>query len=975
MAGPAAWPRRRPEPTSAGRPAVLAHGTTVATNALLERRGAGVAPGHHRGLGRRHRDRPPGPAVALRPAGRPARAARAPGPAPRGRRAARRRRHGAGAARRRVGPCPRSPTTSRRWPCACCTPTSTRRHEQAVAEALRRPGPRRDAARTRSRRSSGSTSARSPPWSTPTCGRRCRAYLRGLADAGRRGAGDDLGRRARARGRRRPSCRPRCCSRARPAACGPAPRSRRPTASPTPSPSTWAAPAPTCASSVDGVAGAGGEREVGGFPVRLPVARRAHHRRRRRVDRPHRPRRRARRRAASGRGRARARPATAAAARSRRSPTPTWWPGRIPADAALPGSLARSTSAAASAALERPPGVTAEGVIAVVDAAMEQALRAVSVERGVDPGGLALVAFGGAGPLHACALADALGMAAVVVPARAGVLSAVGILCRPAPARPRALVARRRRPRRARRRARPSWPPRPRPLVAGGATSRWRRRVDCRYAGQSHELTVPDVAVVRTRHERRNGYARPGHPVEVVALRATARRRRPRRRSTDLPAAPTGAGGASAPDRDRAGRARLHGLGGRRLAGRPGRRAAPSSCTRRERSTAASLGPGGAAGADLPPHRRGRGDGRGAAPGRVQPQHQGAGRLLGRPVHRRRRAAGAGRAHPGAPRVDAGRRCAAAIDAFGGGDLAARRPGRPQRPVRRRHPPQRHHAGGAVHRSTAELVGWAANRAHHADVGGVGARVDARRRHRDPAGGPAHPAGPARRRGPGPAARQLPHARRAPGDLDAQVGANVRRRRAPGRAAPTPRSTRSSPTASGGCGPRSPPCPTARGGRRTSLDSTGAGRRPAAAGPHRRHGDRRRRRGRPSTSPAPTPSARGNVNAVEAVTVSGGRLRPALGRRPHDPGQRRRAAAGHGRRPAGTLVAARPPAAVGAGNVEVSQRVADVCLGALAQPCARPGAGRRPGDDEQPADRRRRLGLLRDRRPAGRAAGPTGARA
>ena len=75
--------------------------------------------------------------------------------------------------------------------------------------------------------------------------------------------------------------------------------------------------------------------------------------------------------------------------------------------------------------------MTAEGVLAVVDANMERALRAVSVERGVDPRGLALVAFGGAGPLHACALADALGMPAVIVPARAGVLSAVGLLTAP----------------------------------------------------------------------------------------------------------------------------------------------------------------------------------------------------------------------------------------------------------------------------------------------------------------------------------------------------------------------------------------------------------------------------------------------------------------------------------------------------------------------------------------------------------------
>src|SRR5690606_12080723 len=76
-------------------------------------------------------------------------------------------------------------------------------------------------------------------------------------------------------------------------------------------------------------------------------------------------------------------------------------------------------------------GVTAEGVLAVVNANMVRALRHVSVERGVDPRALALVAFGGAGPLHACELADELGVAAVLVPPRAGVFSAVGVMGSP----------------------------------------------------------------------------------------------------------------------------------------------------------------------------------------------------------------------------------------------------------------------------------------------------------------------------------------------------------------------------------------------------------------------------------------------------------------------------------------------------------------------------------------------------------------
>ncbi|HEX7167078.1 MAG TPA: hydantoinase/oxoprolinase family protein [Acidimicrobiales bacterium] len=194
--------------------------------------------------------------------------------------------------------------------------------------------------------------------------------------------------------------------------------------------------------------------------------------------------------------------------------------GRIPHDGSFPG-LGRLDVRAARDALGC-AGVDAGGVVAVVDAAMVQAVRAVTVERGVDPRDVALVAFGGAGPLHACALADALGMPAVVVPPRAGVLSAVGMLCAP---RQVDLVR--------------SWPDPGRVderaiedalvdlatvasrALGGGATVDV--AVDCRYAGQSHELTVPDVPAFPAEHRRRNGYAREDAPIEVVALRATAR--------------------------------------------------------------------------------------------------------------------------------------------------------------------------------------------------------------------------------------------------------------------------------------------------------------------------------------------------------------------------------------------------------------------------------------------------------------------
>jgi N-methylhydantoinase A/oxoprolinase/acetone carboxylase beta subunit len=197
--------------------------------------------------------------------------------------------------------------------------------------------------------------------------------------------------------------------------------------------------------------------------------------------------------------------------------------GRIPSEATFAG-LRRLDVRAAQRALER-ARVAADGAVTVVDAAMERAVRVVTVERGVDARDLALVAFGGAGPLHACAIAGALGMRAVIVPPRAGVLSAVGLVCSP---RQRELVR--------------SWPD---PLEHGGIDGALdalaeetvalvlhadeagdadvERLVDCRYAGQSHELTVASPDAFPAEHERRNGFARPGAPIEIVALRVRAR--------------------------------------------------------------------------------------------------------------------------------------------------------------------------------------------------------------------------------------------------------------------------------------------------------------------------------------------------------------------------------------------------------------------------------------------------------------------
>ena len=286
----------------------------------------------------------------------------------------------------------------------------------------------------------------------------CRSYLRGLADAADVGAGHDVGRRAGAgRGRRRAPGGAPAVGPGR-AVCSPEPTPPWPTASPTPSPSTWAARRTDVCLVLDGQPAPAAEREVAGLPVRLPsldvhtigagggsIAR---------LDDggalvvgP--------RSAGRGTGAGLLRPGWHRADRHRRRPRGRPHPGRR----RLPRARAARPVDAAERALDD-AGVSAEGVLAVVDAAMEQALRAVSVERGVDPRGLALVAFGGAGPLHACALADALGMPAVIVPARAGVLSAVGILARPAAGRPGPLGARSPRP--------PRRPPALRRVVARG---------------------------------------------------------------------------------------------------------------------------------------------------------------------------------------------------------------------------------------------------------------------------------------------------------------------------------------------------------------------------------------------------------------------------------------------------------------------------------------------------------------------------
>ncbi len=157
----------------------------------------------------------------------------------------------------------------------------------------------------------------------------------------------------------------------------------------------------------------------------------------------------------------------------------------------------------------------AAGVVRVVEAEMARALRVVSVERGIDPRGLALVAFGGAGPLHACALAEELGMERVLVPLASGMLSALGLAAADlrrdyVGASFQEMEARAARD------------------LPGAVTLRF---VDARYGGQSHELTVAAEdweSKLTEEHERRYGF-RPDAGPEIVTRRLVAilRRQRP----------------------------------------------------------------------------------------------------------------------------------------------------------------------------------------------------------------------------------------------------------------------------------------------------------------------------------------------------------------------------------------------------------------------------------------------------------------
>ena len=215
--------------------------------------------------------------------------------------------------------------------------------------------------------------------------------------------------------------------------------------------------------------------------------------------------------------------------------------GRLLADSPLAGGLTLDLDAAERAVsrlareLELETLACAEGIVRVAEAQMLGALRVMSVERGVDPRGFALMPFGGAGPLHATALARELGISRVLCPSTCGVLSALGL----AAAAPRWDAARTLMLELGSLAAEQLSQARERLVqeaaaALAGTPVRVRVRHELRYRGQSFELSVEEElseqkpltppqleAEFASAHERRYGYRERDAKVELVNMRAS----------------------------------------------------------------------------------------------------------------------------------------------------------------------------------------------------------------------------------------------------------------------------------------------------------------------------------------------------------------------------------------------------------------------------------------------------------------------
>ncbi len=216
--------------------------------------------------------------------------------------------------------------------------------------------------------------------------------------------------------------------------------------------------------------------------------------------------------------------------------------GRIIPEHVLGGALPIDPAAASAAVskiarrLALSPEEAALGMLRIVTAHMESAIRVISVQRGYDPRECTLVAFGGAGPLHACELAASLRIPRVLIPPVAGVLSAFGMLAAdivkdyvrtimlPLTGSPEVITAEL---------AKLAEQGRLDLIDEGCAEGRIliERALDLRYAGQSYELTVSfddgaDMAsAFHHAHARRFGYSDEREPVQIVNVRVKARGR------------------------------------------------------------------------------------------------------------------------------------------------------------------------------------------------------------------------------------------------------------------------------------------------------------------------------------------------------------------------------------------------------------------------------------------------------------------
>jgi N-methylhydantoinase A len=174
----------------------------------------------------------------------------------------------------------------------------------------------------------------------------------------------------------------------------------------------------------------------------------------------------------------------------------------------------------------------AAGVVRVVNSTMEKAIRVVSIERGRDTRDFALVAFGGAGGLHACALAEALNIPHVIVPALPGALSALGILVSDVVKDYSRTVLWSITGKVPHSRIEQEFATLQRQAAKDFQQEAWQgkvnyqRSVDLRYRGQGYELNLPFTRNLlkdfHDEHERRYGYAHRTRDVELVTLRLRA---------------------------------------------------------------------------------------------------------------------------------------------------------------------------------------------------------------------------------------------------------------------------------------------------------------------------------------------------------------------------------------------------------------------------------------------------------------------